>query len=114
MISSKELFSLNDATVAHLLTQSIMSGLPTILLCHMIDTVLPFISPSPCLSSKYKTALGVAGIKSIRSIDDNPVKTPPNQSISFVGVIEDKISVLYCLKLSGKGSCTIIPTHSAS
>jgi len=52
----------------------------------------------------FITAFGVAGIKSIKSIEDNPVNIPPSQSMSLSGAIVDNIFALYCLNFSGNGS----------
>jgi len=93
-----------ENTVAHCLINSKTRGFHTKLLCHITVIIFHLILYKSYSLSIFTTAFGVAGTKSIKSIDDKPFNTPPIPSISLFGEIVDKICDLYFLSSSGKGN----------
>jgi hypothetical protein len=85
------LFSLKEKTVAPFLMHSRANGLPIKLLCQRIEIVFQLKAQSLYWSNKYNTALGVAGRKSIKSIDESPTATHHIPSISLDGEIVERI-----------------------
>jgi hypothetical protein len=86
---------LQEYTVAHCFTNSSISGFQTKLLCPIIVIIFHLISYRLYSCNILITAFGVAGTKSIRSIEDSPFNIHPIQSISLFGDIVDSILALY-------------------
>jgi hypothetical protein len=93
-----------ENTVHHCLINSKTRGFQTKLLCHITVIVFHLKSYKLYSLSIFTTAFGVAGTKSIKSIEDNQFNIHHIQSMSLFGDILDKICALYCLNSSGNGS----------
>jgi hypothetical protein len=94
----------DENTVHHCLINSSTNGLPTKLLCHMTVIIFHLRLYKSYSFSIFITAFGVAGTKSIKSIDDSQFNIHHIQSISLFGAIVDNICALYFLSSFGNGS----------
>jgi hypothetical protein len=95
LILSTGVLLLQEYTVAHCFTNSNIRGFHTKLLCHTIVTIFHLTLYKLYSCNIFITAFGVAGTKSIKSIDDSPVSIHHIPSISLSGAIVESILALY-------------------